>query len=121
MGVTSKLGLLRRLTADTRVLEQDELRADARRCAGSTEIADVRCGDRVTIFGKLKAVAYMPSQTVPTLRAELVDGTGTVTLVWLGQRRIPGIEPGRALEAHGRLSETKDGLVMFNPRYELWA
>ncbi|MCU1690215.1 MAG: nucleic acid binding OB-fold tRNA/helicase-type [Pseudonocardiales bacterium] len=119
--MNSKLGLLRRLTADTRVLEEDELRTDSTRCLDSTQMADVRCGDRVTVFGKLKAVAYMPSQTVPTLRADLVDGTGAVTLVWLGRRRIPGIEPGRTLQAYGRLSETKDGLVMFNPRYELWA
>lgn len=117
----SKLGLFRRLTADTRVLEEDELRADATRCHDSTQLADVHSGDQVTVFGRLKAVAYMPSQTVPTLRAELVDGTGSVTLVWLGRRRIPGIEPGRSLEAFGRLSETKDGLIMFNPRYELWA
>lgn len=119
--MNSKLGLFRRLTADSHVLEADELRADATRCEGSVAMAEVRCGDRVTVFGRLKAVAYMPSQTVPTLRAELVDGTGAVTLVWLGRRRIPGIEPGRSLEAFGRLSETKEGLVMFNPRYELWA
>lgn len=119
--MNSKLGLFRRLTADSRVLHEDELRTDAMRCDGSTQMAEVRCGDQVTVFGRLKAVAYMPSQTVPTLRAELVDGTGSVTLVWLGRRRIPGIEPGRSLEAFGRLSETKDGLVMFNPRYELWA
>lgn len=119
--MNSKLGLFRRLTADTRVLEEDELRADATRCDDSTQMADARCGDQVTVFGRIKAVAYMPSQTVPTLRAELVDGTGSVTLVWLGRRRIPGIEPGRSLKAFGRLSETKDGLIMFNPRYELWA
>lgn len=119
--MNSKLGLLRRLTAESHVLEEDELRADASRCRDSVQMAEVRCGDRVTVFGRLKAVAYMPSQTVPTLRAELVDGTGSVTLIWLGRRRIPGIEPGRSLEAFGRLSETKEGLVMFNPRYELWA
>lgn len=119
--MTSKLGRLRRLTADTHVLEEDELRADAIRCENSTPLAEVRCGQQTTVFGRLKSVVYMPSQTVPTLRAELVDGTGLLTLVWLGRRRIPGIEPGRTLEAFGRITETKDGLVMFNPRYELWA
>jgi RecG-like helicase len=118
--VTPKLGLLRRLTADTRVLEQEQLRADAARCADSTPLSDVRCGQQATVFGKLKSVAYTPSQNVPTLHATLQDGSGSLTLVWLGRRRIPGIEPGRMLQAFGRVTEGPEGLVMFNPRYELW-
>jgi RecJ-like exonuclease len=113
--------MLRRLTADTNVLEADQLRSDASRCADSTSLSDVSCGQRVKVFGRLKSVVYTPRQNLPTLHAELVDGTGTVTLVWLGRRRIPGIEPGRALEVFGCVTETKNGLVIFNPRYDLWA
>ncbi len=36
------------------------------------------------------------------VRAELFDGTDSVMLVWLGQRRIPGIESGCTLRVHGR-------------------
>jgi len=42
-----------------------------------------------------------------------------IDLVWLGRRKIVGIEPGRALQAEGLVSVQGDQKVMFNPRYEL--
>ena len=40
-------------------------------------------------------------------------------MVWLGRRRIAGVEPGAALRVEGRMS-TQDGVrVIYNPRYEL--
>ena len=48
-------------------------------------------------------------------------GPGSVTVVWLGRRRIAGVEPGVALRVQGRMS-TQDGVrVIYNPRYELTA
>jgi RecG-like helicase len=94
---------------------------DARRCVGSTKLADVVPGQRAKVYGRLKSVRYTPTQNVPTLQAELMDGTGSITLVWLGRRRIAGIEPGRMLEAYGCVADSEDGPVIFNPRYELWA
>jgi hypothetical protein len=54
------------------------------------------------------------------VKAELFDGTDTVTLVWLGQRRIPGIESGRTLRVHGRLGKLENGSkAIYNPHYEI--
>jgi hypothetical protein len=54
------------------------------------------------------------------VQAELFDGTGAVRLVWLGRRRIAGIEPGRSLVARGRIARQSSGdLVIYNPWYEL--
>ena len=78
-------------------------------------------GKVVTVTGRLKSVVYTPRETVPTLEAELFDGSGSVTLVWLGRRRIPGIEPGRTLSAHGRFASFDGRQVIYNPRYELSA
>ena len=50
---------------------------------------------------------------------ELYDGSGTVTLVWLGRREIAGISPGRQLRATGRITTNGGRRVIFNPRYEL--
>jgi hypothetical protein len=41
--------------------------------------------------------------------------------VWLGRRRIAGIEPGRTLLASGRVGEHDGRPAMYNPRYELRA
>jgi hypothetical protein len=39
--------------------------------------------------------------------------------VWLGRRRIAGIEPGRQIKVVGRCGHQDKMRVMFNPRYEL--
>nr|WP_239520710.1 OB-fold nucleic acid binding domain-containing protein [Blastococcus saxobsidens] len=94
------------------------MRADAV-SAGCEPVSSCRKGAVVTVTGRLKSVVYTPRETVPTLEAELFDGSGSVTLVWLGRRRIPGIEPGRTLTARGRFAAFDGRQVIYNPRYEL--
>jgi hypothetical protein len=62
---------------------------------------------------------YTPTETLPTLDAELFDGTASIELVWLGRRRIAGIEPGRRIKAIGRVGVHDGRLAMYNPHYEL--
>jgi hypothetical protein len=64
-------------------------------------------------------VTLRPRGGVPALEAELYDGSGVITLVWLGRRRIAGIEPGRCLRVEGRVGLHAGQRIMFNPRYEL--
>lgn len=97
-----------------------ELRTTAKR-SGCCPIEDVRDRARVEIEGVLKTVTLRPRGGVPALEAVLYDGTGSVTLIWLGRRRIAGIEPGRAVWVEGRVGVQSDGRVMFNPRYDLRA
>ncbi|MEJ7702999.1 MAG: OB-fold nucleic acid binding domain-containing protein [Geodermatophilaceae bacterium] len=73
----------------------------------------------MTVTGRLKSVVYLPQGSVPTLEAELYDGSGSVVLVWLGRRQITGIEPGRTLTARGRIAENQGRRVIYNPWYEL--
>jgi hypothetical protein len=111
---------LHRLTADDQAIDAQELRADAL-TAGCEPLSTCRRGKVVTVTGRLKSVVYTPRETVPTLEAELFDGSGSVTLVWLGRRRIPGIEPGRTLTARGRFAAAEGRRVIYNPWYELGA
>ena len=60
-----------------------------------------------------------PRGGVPALEAELDDGSGVITVVWLGRRRIAGVGPGRAMTVEGRIGRQNGVPVMFNPRYEL--
>lgn len=100
--------------------EARELRTTSER-SGCHAIERVRDRQRVELEGVLKHVTLRPRGGVPALEAVLYDGTGSVTLVWLGRRRIAGIEPGRAVRVEGRLGRHEDGCVMFNPRYDLRA
>ncbi|MBO0831035.1 MAG: amino acid permease [Actinobacteria bacterium] len=82
-------------------------------------ISDSKHREVVHVAGTLRAVTTRPGGSAQTMEAELWDGTGKVTLVWLGRRDIPGIEPGRKLVVHGRMTTLKGERVIYNPRYEL--
>jgi hypothetical protein len=111
---------LERLTADDHTIDAEELRADVA-SAGCEPVITCQKGKVATVTGRLKSVVYTPRETVPTLEAELFDGSGSVTLVWLGRRRIPGIEPGRTVTARGRFANFDGKRVIYNPWYELGA
>ena len=57
------------------------------------------------MVGTLRSVECNGKGCSGGVKAELFDGTDTVMLVWLGQRRIPGIESGRTLRVHGRVGK----------------
>lgn len=109
---------MRRLVADDADLDAEELQSDVEQ-VGATSVSRCCRGEEVTITGRLKSVIFKPRETVPTLEAELFDGSGTVTLIWMGRRQITGIEPGRAIVARGRLAEKDGSRLLFNPWYEL--
>jgi hypothetical protein len=89
--------------------------------SGLVAIAEAPDRTRVHLSGTLRTVTLRPRGGVPALEAELFDGSGAITLVWLGRRQINGIGPGRQLEVQGRIG-VQDGVrVMYNPRYELRA
>ncbi len=86
---------------------------------GAVPVRELPDRARARVAGTLRTVTLRPRAGVPALVAELYDGSGSISLVWLGRRQIPGIEPGRALVAYGRVTRDQDTPVIFNPRYEL--
>jgi hypothetical protein len=109
-----------RFTAQTEELDAEDLQRQAQEL-GATPVA--RCADRVpvTVFGTVRSLTIRPRAGVPALEADLYDGSGMVTLVWLGRRTIAGISPGRQLRATGRVSSHEGRRLIYNPRYELIA
>lgn len=110
--------LIRRLTASEAELDAEELQRGVAE-AGCVPLRGTERGDLVSISGRLRTVVYMPRTNLPTLEAGLYDGSELVTLVWLGRRRIAGIEPGRQLTARGRIAVRDGRRVIYNPYYEL--
>ncbi|NYE37934.1 ferric-dicitrate binding protein FerR (iron transport regulator) [Nocardioides cavernae] len=82
-------------------------------------IADAPERERVTVNGVLRTVTLRPRGGVPALEAELDDGSGVITVVWLGRRRITGVDPGRSVTVAGCIGRQGGVPIMFNPRYEL--
>ena len=110
----------RRMFASEDEIEADDLQRGAAK-VGCTPVCDVRRGELATVTGRLRTVVYTPRTTLPTLEAELSDGSDLVTLVWLGRRHIPGIQPGAAVTAKGRVAIRENRKVIYNPYYELEA
>jgi len=118
LSVKGALPPLRRLTAGRDELHAEELQAEVQLTAAQPIID---CGDRevVDVTGILRSVTLRPRGPSLTMEADLWDGTGNVTLVWLGRRNIPGVEPGRRIVVHGRVAQIKGDRTIYNPIYEL--
>ncbi|MGH3350598.1 MAG: OB-fold nucleic acid binding domain-containing protein [Nocardioides sp.] len=104
--------------ANTASIDASEIRA-AYVAKDVASIADAPDREPVRLRGTLRTITLRPRGGVPALEAELFDGTGTLTLIWLGRRRIAGISPGRSLQVQGRIGRNDGQRIMFNPRYEL--
>jgi hypothetical protein len=111
--------LTRRLTEDPEQRDVKELSDEAAN-AGAQRAIDCQRGQEVTMVGTLRSVETNARGCAGGVRAELFDGTDTVALVWLGQRRIPGIDSGRTLRVRGRLGKLENGTkAIYNPHYEI--
>ena len=100
--------LTRRLVESTEVRDAEELSGMAA-STGAHRAIDCQRGQEVTMIGTLRSVQTNAKGCSGGVQAELFDGTDTVMLVWLGQRRIPGIDSGRTLRVHGRLGMLENG------------
>ncbi len=109
---------LARFTAPQHVVHADEEREQAVRLGG-TPIAELRSRQPAMVCGTLRAVTLRPRAGVPALVAELYDGTGSISVVWLGRRHIGGVEPGRRIRVEGVVCEAAGSATIFNPKYEL--
>jgi hypothetical protein len=87
--------------------------------AAELTIADAPDRQVVRLRGTLRTVTLRPRGGVPALEADLDDGAGVLTIVWLGRRRIAGINPGRSIQVEGRIGLHAGARIMYNPRYEL--
>jgi hypothetical protein len=111
--------LTRRLTEDPEQRDAEDL-CDEAVTTGAQRAIDCERGQEVTVVGTLRSVECKGKGCGDGVRAELFDGTDTIELVWLGQRRIPGIESGRTLRVQGRLGKLENGAkAIYNPHYEI--
>ncbi|WNG94956.1 OB-fold nucleic acid binding domain-containing protein [Mycobacterium sp. ITM-2016-00318] len=111
--------LTRRLTDDPAQQDVEQLSEEAA-STGAQKAVDCQRGQEVTMVGTLRSVEANAKGCAGGIKAELFDGTEAVMLVWLGQRRIPGIESGRTLRVHGRVGKLENGTkAIYNPHYEI--
>lgn len=108
-----------RLTKPDEELESSDLQETSRKL-GATPICDAEDRSISCCCGTVRSVSLRPrADSVPAMVADLDDGSRTMNLVWLGRRKIAGIEPGTYLKVTGRVTYIKDVPTIFNPSYEI--
>jgi hypothetical protein len=86
-----------------------------------TPIGQVHWRSRARIRGKVHSMRVQPWADVASLECVVLDDTGGVLLVFLGRRKIPGIELGREIVAEGMVGQSRGYLAILNPSVELVA
>ena len=100
-----------------------ELESQARQkvveSTGAILIGDLSDRQWAKLRGTITVLTMKPRSGTAWLEAEFNDGSGTVTLIWMGRRSIPGITAGRELTVSGRVSYVDGQRRLYNPLYEL--
>ena len=99
-------------------LEAEEL-ATISKSRGAQQLCDCQAGEQIEACGVIRSITIRPQGSVPALQVEMFDGTRAIDVIWLGRRRIAGIDPGRMIVVHGRLTCNTENPTVYNPRYEL--
>lgn len=86
---------------------------------GCHPIADCRWRHHVKVVGRVRSLRVAPWADVPTLECTVVDGTGGITVVFLGRREVPGIGLGTQILVEGMAGAHHGKLAVLNPDYQL--
>lgn len=107
-----------------RVAESDEERlreeilAWASKVPGAVRIAEAPMRTPVRLAGIVKRITVHPEHGLEALEAVLTDGTGEMSVLWMGRRAIPGLTLGSRLVVEGVIGEDRHGRRMVNPSFE---
>jgi amino acid transporter len=86
---------------------------------GTTPLGEVSHRKRARVAGRVRTVSVQAWAGVPAFECTVVDKSGALTIVFLGRRSVPGIEPGTQLAAEGMVGSHRGRLAMLNPGYQL--
>ncbi|MBA3654657.1 MAG: OB-fold nucleic acid binding domain-containing protein, partial [Actinobacteria bacterium] len=87
--------------------------------SGVTPCANAQWRQLVKVVGTIHSVRVQPLGGVPSLECMVVDDTGGIVVVFLGRRRIAGIEPGARIAVEGRVADHHGRFAVLNPVYQL--
>lgn len=110
--------LLERLNESDETRLAEETRSWADTVEGSVRIADAPLRQPVRIAGVIRRMTVLPMQGKEALQALVSDGTGEVTIVFMGRRGIGGLSLGKRVVVEGVLAEHRSEVRMVNPKLE---
>ena len=113
-------GVLEKLTRHPEEIRAENCREWARSIPEVTPIRDLVARQPCKAAGVIGAIRIDPRPGVGAVEATITDGTGELTVRWLGRLKLAGIRLGRGLVVSGTPGRRDgDELVILNPEYEL--
>ena len=95
-----------------------EIRAWASEVPASVPIAEAPSRTRVKLAGVVRRITVHPEHGLEALEALLYDGTGEVSVMWMGRRSIRGLSLGTRVVVEGVIAEERQRRRMVNPSFE---
>ena len=86
-----------------------------------TPMGAVEWRTRARVSGHVRSMRIQPWGNVASLECLVVDESGGLLLVFVGRRKVAGIELGRAVEAEGMVGQARGYFAMLSPEVELLA
>jgi amino acid transporter len=106
------------------VREDAHLEADlklAARSGGAEPIGQLVIRQQARIAGRVRSMTINHESGGHELRCVIADPSGSVTLVFQGRTKVPGIERGTRLLVRGTVMSLRREAVILNPQYEIVA
>ncbi|MDA8400724.1 MAG: amino acid permease [Actinomycetota bacterium] len=85
----------------------------------TTPIGNVTWRKWARVTGRVESVTLRPRSGEESVECTVVDSTGGINLVFRGQRKVAGLEPGVILTAEGVVSSVDQRFAILDPHYEL--
>jgi RecG-like helicase len=99
----------------------EEIQAWASAIPGTVPIAEAPARTPVKLAGVVKRITVHPEHGLEALEALLTDGTGEMSVMWMGRRSIGGLTLGTRVVVQGVVGEQRQGRRMVNPSFEFSA
>ncbi len=108
-----------RLTESDEARLAEETRSWACTVPGTVPIAEAPLRKPVKVAGVVRRITVLPMEGNESLEAVVSDGTGEMTVVFMGRRALPGLNLGTRVIVAGVAGRQRDGtLRMVNPKFE---
>lgn len=89
------------------------------RRAVARRVAEAHERHLIGVAGRIVSACRVRHGSGPAYRCQLDDGTGTIDLLFVGRREIPGMVVGTRCTIAGTVQRDAHGLVAWNPWYRL--
>ena len=111
----------RRMSESDEQRYAEEIETWAATVPASVRIRDAERRSRSKLAGVVRRITVNPLEGHESLEALLYDGTGEITVVWMGRRTIPGLGLGTRLVVEGMVGEQRGERRLVNPSFEFSA